>query len=588
MRKFFHILYCSVVLLLAMFGLMWGGASASWNGVQTNHQALPSTISGIVSDANGPMAGVTVQVKGIDNKTTTAANGAYTLKGITWDGAVTITAYKAMYMVGYIILDPSAKDWKGMPAQVNITMKPVPIRDNFKYGWFSFEGVTGSDSCALCHRENAEWEKDAHSQSAVNPRFLSIYRGTNLDGQVGQRTTYGAGEALPPDLSKPYYGEGYKLDEPNRDGNCATCHTPMAAKISNTKNCGWSGCHTTLTSERATTATMDPGVSPLHLSGDAAEGINCDFCHKIGAVVLDPHTNLPKADMPGILSMKLYRPEEGQQVFFGTFGDVSRRVSYNPLLSESEYCAPCHYGVFGGIVGSGDVKDGVVIYNSYGEWLDSPYSDPETGQTCQDCHMPVIDSKVSVFAEKGGIERDYVELHSHYMPGASDLDLMQNAVTMTTKTSRITGKLQVEVTVTNDKTGHHVPTDAPMREMILVVEVKDASGKIVTLLQGPKLTERAGNYSGQPGKIFAKLLRDEWTGESPTAAYWRPVTIVEDTRLAAMASDTTHYSFNLPASQTAKVSVRLVYRRANQQLMDLKGWTDPDIIMEEEIIQVKK
>jgi len=202
--------------------------------------------------------------------------------------------------------------------------------------------------------------------------------------------------------------------------------------------------------------------------------------------------------------------------------------------------------------------------------------------------MPVLDTKVSVFAEQGGIERDYIELHNHDMPGANDLALMQNAVTMTTKTSRTTGKLQVEVTVTNDKTGHHVPTDAPMREMILVVEVKDASGKIVTLLQGPKLTERAGDYSGQPGKIFAKLLRDEWTGASPTAAYWRPVTIVEDTRLAAMASDTTRYSFNLPSGQTAKVTVRLVYRRANQQLMDLKGWTDPDLIMEEEIIQVKK
>ena len=49
----------------------------------------------------------------------------------------------------------------------------------------------------------------------------------------------------------------------------------------------------------------------------------------------------------------------------------------------------------------------------------------------------------------------------------------------------------------------------------------------------------SGNYAGQPGKTFAKVLRDEWTGETPTAAYWRPVTIVEDTRLAALATDTT-------------------------------------------------
>ncbi len=288
-------------------------------------------------------------------------------------------------------------------------MKALPATDNYEYPWFSFEGVSGSASCELCHRENAEWNADAHSQAAKNPRFLTMYQGTNTKGQVGQRTAYGnKGAALAPDPSKPYYGPGYKLDEPTRNGNCATCHTPMAAKISNEKNCGWSGCHTNLTSERATRKTMDPGVSPLDLTGDAAEGINCDFCHKIGGVILDPQTKLPLADMPGILSMRLYRPQEGDQVFFGSFGDVSRRVSYSPLQEKSEFCAPCHYGVFGGVVGSGQVSGGTLIYNSYGEWLDSPYSNPQTGKTCQDCHMPVLDTKVSVFPEKGGLERDYV------------------------------------------------------------------------------------------------------------------------------------------------------------------------------------
>ena len=90
---------------------------------------------------------------------------------------------------------------------------------------------------------------------------------------------------------------------------------------------------------------------PVSLTGDAADGISCDFCHKIGDVILDPQTNLPCPDMPGILSMRLYRPEEDQQVFFGTVMDVNRRVSYFPLETQSEYCAPCHYGVFGGVVG---------------------------------------------------------------------------------------------------------------------------------------------------------------------------------------------------------------------------------------------
>jgi hypothetical protein len=333
---------------------------------------------------------------------------------------------------------------------------------------------------------------------------------------------------------------------------------------------------------------MDPGVSPLHLTGDAAEGITCDFCHKVGSVTLDSHTNLPYADMPGILSMRLYRPEEGNQVFFGTFGDVARRVSYSPLESKSEFCAPCHYGVFGGVVGTQQVSGGVVIYNSYGEWLESPYSNPETGKTCQDCHMKVLDTKVSVFKEMGGIEREYVDLHEHYMPGAADEEFLKNAVTMESTAKRVGDKVEVKVDVTNDKTGHHVPTDAPIRQMILVVQAFDAAGKPLSLQQGPVLPDYAGNYAKQPGKSFAKILKDEWTGEAPTGAYWRPVTILEDTRLAAMATDTTSYSFKLPAGQAAQVKVKLIFRRAFQELAEQKGWNDPDIVMAESTIQVGK
>jgi hypothetical protein len=331
-----------------------------------------------------------------------------------------------------------------------------------------------------------------------------------------------------------------------------------------------------------------PHTIPLVSSGDGSEGITCDFCHKVGDVILDPKTKLPLPDMPGILSMRLYRPDEGQQVFFGTLVDVTRRVSYSPLESRSEFCAPCHYGVFGGVVGVGRVTGGTVIYNSYGEWLDSPYSDPKTGKTCQDCHMPVSPAKYFAFPERGGMTRDYATLHDHTMSGAADEKLLQNTVTLTSTARREGDKLRVEVNITNDKTGHHVPTDVPIRSMILVVEAVDATGKRLPLVQGPVNPSWAGNHAGQPGKTFAKVLQDEWTGETPTAAYWRPISIVEDTRLAAMATDATRYVFDLPAGQAAQVKVRLIFRRAFQALAELKGWTDPDILMAEAMIQVAR
>jgi hypothetical protein len=212
-----------------------------------------------------------------------------------------------------------------------------------------------------------------------------------------------------------------------------------------------------------------PHAVPLSLKGDAGEGINCDFCHKIGAVTIDPKTKLPPPDMPGILSMRLYRPEEGQQLFFGTLVDVPRRDTYLPLLTESEYCAPCHYGVFGGVVGPGTVTDGTVIYNSYGEWLESPYSNPKTGKTCQQCHMPKSDANWFVYAERGGLTRDYAELHNHTMPGATDEKLLQNSVTMKSAARREGDQIKVEVSITNDNVGHDIPTDSPIRSLILVV-----------------------------------------------------------------------------------------------------------------------
>jgi hypothetical protein len=555
----------------------------------TRTVVLLPTVSGTVRDAQGPVANAIVQVQGMPNQTTTDANGTFLLNEITGLNPITITAWAPGNYIGWTLLDSYAPDWKGSEG-ITITLKPYYTSDNSQYDGFSFEGVEGSKACGLCHREYEEWTADAHSQSAQNPRFISMYTGTDINGRQGQPVFYGLdGKPLPLDPAKPHYGPGYKLDNPQRAGNCAACHTPVASKIPNRQNCAWSGCHNDATIERSNGA-IDPAVVPLSLTGHAAEGISCDFCHKIGDVILDSQTKLPLPDMPGILSLRLYRPPEGKQLFFGTLVDVSREDTYLPLLSESEYCAACHYGVFGGVVGNGTVRDGTLVYNSYGEWLDSPYSDPKSGmfQTCQDCHMPISDANFMVFAERDGIPRDYTEFHNHLMPGSSDEQLLKNAVTMKSNVTHVGDKLQLEVSVTNDNTGHYVPTDAPIRQMILIITALDSAGVPLRLAEGPVNPSWAGNYTGQPGKVFMKVLKDELTAEMPTGAYWRPVTIVEDTRLAPLATDMTRYTFELSASQMAQVSIRLIFRRAFQSLAQSKGWNDPDILMAEEIIQITR
>jgi hypothetical protein len=128
--------------------------------------------------------------------------------------------------------------------------------------------------------------------------------------------------------------------------------------------------------------------------------------------------------------------------------------------------------------------------------------------------------------------------------------------------------------------------------MLLVVEATNKTGESIPLAYGSKLPEWAGDLGGLPGKEFAKVLQDEWTGEMPTGAIWRPVRIVSDTRLPALKSDYSMYTFPVPEgtenteNTEVTVQVRLIYRRAYQQLAQWKGWTDPDIVIAEQTLEL--
>lgn len=551
-----------------------------------------ATLSGVVVNQAGPVAGATVRVQLSLESTVTAEDGSFTLTGLEEGQSVTVTAWAAGHYIGMNVGAAGG-------APITITLYPYFVTDNHLYEWASTDGVNGSASCGLCHTANPEWQADAHGQSATNPRFLSMYTGTDVHGNKSpepKKTSLGI--PLPPDLTQPYYGPGHALDYPNRPGNCAACHTPIAASIPNKQNCAWSGCHATTTVSRSY-GVLEYAPFPIDLKGDAAEGISCEFCHKIGDVILNRETKLPYADMPGILSVRLHRPRDGQEIFFGPLDDVhpsaigENHDTYLPLMAESAFCASCHHGIMGGVVGNMQVTGGVLVYSSYSEWLESPYSDPETGQTCQDCHMPAVETEAEtnyfVFPEQGGLARHPSQISNHTMLGVSDEKFMQNSVSMTTTAQMVNDQILVNVRITNDRVGHHIPTDSPLRHMMLVVEARDAAGQPLVSSAGSTLPDWAGDYAGLPGKMFAKVLQDDWTGETPTGAYWRPVTLVSDTRLPALNTSASYYQFALPAQSVGgevTVEARLIFRRAYQQLQAWKGWTDPDIVMEEEIVQV--
>jgi hypothetical protein len=120
----------------------------------------------------------------------------------------------------------------------------------------------------------------------------------------------------------------------------------------------------------------------------------------------------------------------------------------------------------------------------------------------------------------------------------------------------------------------------------LVVQATDEQGHHLNQMDGPTVPVWGGNYAGQPGQGYAKILEELWTEISPSGAYWNPTRILSDNRIAAFATDTGQYAFIAPEQGSATIEVKLIFRRAFQELMDQKGWNMPDILMETQVITI--
>ena len=561
-------LLVSVGLVLLLVALAWVVSSQSAVSLsQVGESAPPPAITGVVLDEHGPLSGATVRVQATTNAALTGDDGRFTLSGLTAGEPVTVTAWApGYYIAGGDAYLPGTHD-------VELTLVAHTNEDNAGYAWLSAFAEAGDDAnCENCHANPVaapftlpfdDWLMDAHSQTAGNVRFLTMYNGSDVHGNQSPRTRhvctrdYGC-FPLPPDPNLPYYGPGYKLDFPATLGNCAACHAPAAA------------------------IDAPYGTDPTAVTDVGTEGVACDFCHKVWSVRLDPVTGLPYENMPGVLSFEFRRPPEGHQFFAGPFDDVAPgEDTCSPLQTQSQFCAACHVATFWD----------TVIYNSFGEWLESAYSDPQTGQVCQDCHMPAGLTDHFARLDKGGHRRDPDTIFSHRMPGAMDEELLRNAVTMTATASLDGSAVVLRVEITNDRTGHHVPTDSPLRHLILLVQTADAEGRPLAQLSGPRVPgwggvgdPAEGYYAGLPGKAYAKILTELWTEVSPTGAYWNPTRLLSDNRLAASASNASIYTFAASGEGEMTVEVTLLFRRAFIDLMDQKGWEVPDIVMEREVV----
>lgn len=496
-------------------------------------------ITGTVVDGGGlPVADALVTLQATDHQTTTAADGSFDLPAANGTDTFVVAAKKGWFNGSvYIASTPMLG--------VQIDLDPVPAWDDPTYD------LQDPTNCSSCHIEQYEqWLGSPMQQAGSNLWLYDIYDGSGTPGGMG--------------------GFVYERDSvhlahaPHSD--CAPCHQPVP----------W-------------VKTKDPD-EPLDdlgsLSPGATHGVSCEVCHKIA------HVDESKTDYPGLFPQQTTftkpPPSSGglhEPIQYGGLADTAfqgaiMRPSYQPQLGAA-MCATCHQdtndhdddGIFGD-------PGSVVSEPTWDEWTASEYSNPASPHyaTCIDCHMKPTGSN---FASTLSIApfRDAETLRGHDVRGTTP-EYLQNAADMDLSVSQVGTTLTVEVDVENSMTGHSIPTGVTVRNVILLVEAtRDSDGAALTYTGSQVLHDLAGvgspdqgYYAGLPGKLFGKHNFDA-TGVGPVF-YTEATGILFDTRIPALATDSTTYTFDVPPG-TGPVSVRarLIYRRAYTFLTDAKAWT---------------
>jgi hypothetical protein len=407
---------------------------------------------------------------------------------------------------------------------VLLSLDRLPTVDNADYRWVDPTANANRHSCANCHSEI-----DREWSASAHARSATDKHFRNLyDGSDWH--------------GKPDVGWSLLRDRPDGAAVCASCHAP--------------------------TMSLDGGDSDIRSVKDvAAFGVHCDYCHKIQDVSSERFGR-----SHGRFNLKLLRPAEGQ-LFFGTLDDVDRGDdSFAKIYRESRYCASCHEGIV----------FGVPVYTTYSEWLRSPAR--REGKQCQTCHMAPTGNMTNFAPGKGGIERDPKTLANHRFFAGSQEEMLRKALPVSIQLMQDADAVRVTVEVRADGIGHRAPTGFVDRHLILSVEAHDSAGKLVNAQSGPLLPAAVGPaLSGHPGRLYAKLLKD-FQGQSPTA-FWNADTETSDTRLEPVQVDRLIIAF---PPESAKVSVRLLYRRFWQTVADEKRWPDNEITVFEKMLPVEK
>lgn len=498
--------------------------------------AAHAQVSGVVQQAGtlAPIPNAIVSVQNSAVRTTSAVDGSFDLPAAIGPARVIVAAAQG-FLNHSVRVDAPA-------AGVAIVLEAVP-----QGGAPGYTPVAPA-TCGACHPDQfAQWLDTPMALAGSNTWVQDVYDGTGTSGGTG--------------------GFVYVRDSihaaANVESECAACHQPES----------WIDAPFTALADLAA-----PTNAALH-------GVSCEVCHKIGRVD-ETRLNFPGLH-PDSVEWTRPQPPTFNQVQYGVLLDVDytnpplMRAAYQPQL-VAETCAVCHQDK-NDPDEDGDFEEanGVISEPTYLEWEESPYADPNSPvfATCVDCHMPSFGASTVCIALVPPLLRDPQSIRSHAIAG-TNAEFLENAALLEIQASEVEGAVEVSVSVTNDRTGHHLPTGVTVRNMILLVEAEreadavplsQTSGETVHALGGVG-DPAAGYYAGRPGKLYAKV--NHGIGGTGPVFFTEATGIAFDNRIPALATDTSTFRFARPAmAGNVRVRASLIYRRAFRALVDAKQWT---------------
>lgn len=375
-------------------------------------------------------------------------------------------------------------------------------------GKFSSADFSSAEDCKACHPQHyAEWSGSMHAYAMTDPVFFAI-------------RTEGQGQ---------YAGA---LDQ-----NCVQCHSPIGS--------------------RAGELPWGP-IDRQAIAPVLNEGITCDLCHSITS-----YSKLGTAGMDFL---------PGDTINGGIEDPVDNTFHasvYNPLFKSSELCGSCHDFIADG---------GAELERTFREWDEAGRA--STGKTCAGCHMPEYTGQAAPDAPERtlhqhtfvGVDMALIDFPHRAEQAQLVENLLRSAVTLQLDTpASVTpgGKLQFSVSLTNNKTGHNVPSGTSFRrEMWLSVTVKDASG---TVVYSSGQLDTSGDIIADPDLFNARSTMIRPDG-APTTATWEASSI-ENPAIRPGETRVIDYAVILPgeSSGTLTIEVALCFRSFAPALLRAVG-----------------